>query len=60
MMCTTVLHGGVFHRTSTPHKSVNKMKEKRKKILDGHPASFGFQIMHQIHAIWTESINAIT
>ena len=31
MMCTTVLHGGVCHRTSTPHKSVNKMKEKKKK-----------------------------
>ena len=30
MMCTTVLHGGVCHRTSTPHKSGNKMKEKRK------------------------------
>ena len=33
MMCTTVLHGGVCHRTSTPHKSGNKMKEKKKKIL---------------------------
>ena len=31
MMCTTVLHGGVCHRTSTPHKSGNKMKEKEKK-----------------------------
>ena len=29
MMCTTVLHGGVCHRTSTPHKSGIKMKEKR-------------------------------
>ena len=29
MMCTTVLHGGVCHRTSTPHKSGNKMKEKK-------------------------------
>ena len=27
-MCTTVLHGGVCHRTSTPHKSGIKMKEK--------------------------------
>ena len=25
MMCTTVLHGCVCHRTSTPHKSGNKM-----------------------------------
>ena len=24
-----VLHGGVCHRTSTPHKSGNKMKEKK-------------------------------
>ena len=31
MMCTTVLHGGVCHHTSTPHKSGNKMKEKKKK-----------------------------
>ena len=30
MMCPTVLHGGVCHRTSTPHKSGNKMKEKKK------------------------------
>ena len=29
MMCTTVLHGGVCHRTLTPHKSGNKMKEKK-------------------------------
>ena len=26
MKCTTVLHGGVCHRTSTPHKSGDKMK----------------------------------
>ena len=31
MMCTTVLRGGVCHRTSTPHKSGIKMKEKLKK-----------------------------
>ena len=30
MMCTTVLHGGVCNRTSTPHKSGNKVKEKKK------------------------------
>ena len=29
MMCTTVLHGGVCHRTSTPHKSGITMKEKK-------------------------------
>ena len=31
MMCTTVLHGGVCQRTSTSHKSGNKMKEKKNK-----------------------------
>ena len=31
MMCMTRQHGGVCHRTSTPHKSGNKMKEKKKK-----------------------------
>ena len=31
MVCTTVLHGGVCHLTSTPHKSGNKMKEKKKR-----------------------------
>ena len=33
MMCMTELHGGVCHRTSPPHKSGNKMKEKKKIIL---------------------------
>ena len=32
MMCMTELHGGICHRTSTPHKSGNKMKEKKKLI----------------------------
>ena len=31
-MCTTVLHGDVCYRTSTPHKSGNKMKEKKKMM----------------------------
>ena len=31
MMCMTVLHGGVCHRTSTRHKSGIKMKDKKKK-----------------------------
>ena len=34
MMCTTLLHGGVCHRQSTPHKSGNKMKEKKKTKYD--------------------------
>ena len=29
MKCTTVVQGSVCHRTSTPHKSGNKMKEKK-------------------------------
>ena len=29
MMCMTELHGGVCHLTSSPHKSGNKMKEKK-------------------------------
>ena len=33
MMCMTELHGGVCHRTSTPHKSGNKMKEKKKDTI---------------------------
>ena len=31
MKCTTVLHGGVRHRTSTPDKSGNKRRKKKKK-----------------------------
>ena len=31
MMCTTMLHGGVCYRTSTPHKIGNKMKEGKKQ-----------------------------
>ena len=31
--CTTVLHGGVCHHTSTPHKSGNKTKEKKKNTI---------------------------
>ena len=27
--CTTVLHGGVCHCTSTSHKTGNKMKRKK-------------------------------
>ena len=29
MMCTTVLHRGLYHRTSTPHKSEIKMKDRK-------------------------------
>ena len=27
-----MLHGGISHRTLTPHESGNKMKRKKKKI----------------------------
>ena len=35
-MCMTELHGGVCHRTSTPHKSGNKMKEKKNEMMIYH------------------------
>ena len=34
MMCTTMLHGGVCNRTSTPHKIGNKMKEGEEEEED--------------------------
>ena len=37
MMCTTVLHGGVCNRTSTPDKSGNKVKEKKKIRVYSRP-----------------------
>ena len=43
-MCTTVLHGGVCHRTSTPHKSGNKITEKKKNKegrKEGRKSLFG-------------------
>ena len=33
MLCTTVLHGGVCHRTSTPHKSGNKIIEEEEEAV---------------------------
>ena len=33
MKCTTMLRGGVCRPTSNPHKSVNKMKRKKKTKL---------------------------
>ena len=36
------LHGGVCHRTSTPHKSGNKMKKKKKKKLLCGMLDWGF------------------
>ena len=44
MMCTTVLHGGVCHRTSTPHKSGNKMKEKKKKFSKNDSGVFTINV----------------
>ena len=33
MKCTVMLHRGVCHRTSTPHKSGNKMMEKKTFLI---------------------------
>ena len=44
MMCMTELHGGVCHRTSTPHKSGNKMKEKKKKKTHHYIPLYHFTI----------------
>ena len=33
MKCTTVLHGDICHRTSTPHKSGNEMNKTN--LADG-------------------------
>ena len=41
MKCTTVLHGGVCHRTSTPHKSGNKRKRKKMPSASGGQLSIG-------------------
>ena len=41
MMCTTVLHGGVCHCTSTPHKSGNNMKKKKEKKIQVLPKTMG-------------------
>ena len=46
MMCMTELHGGLCDRTSTPHKSGNKMKDK-KKIIASH---YCIAILHRIIA----------
>ena len=39
MMCTTMLHGAVYYRTSTPHQIGNKMKEGKKKREMKHTVS---------------------
>ena len=47
MMCMTELHGGVCHRTSTPHKSGNKMKEKNTPVV--HLGFFPrFQLLRRV------------
>ena len=50
MMCMTELHGGVCHRTSTPHKSENNMKEKKICIHNIHISFLGrnkYWLMYQ-------------
>ena len=58
MMCMTELHGGVCHRTSTPHKSGNKMKEKKKKIAVGTAVGSFINMSFRIIAIIL--VNAVT
>ena len=41
MKCTTVLNGGVRHRTSTPHESGNKTKKNGKKLHTNGRAETG-------------------
>ena len=44
----TELHGGVCHRTSTPHKSGNKTKEKKKKIVGAYILSnIQYKLIHK-------------
>ena len=56
MMCTTVLYGGVCHRTSTPHRSGNKMKEKKKKTtalgLSGYGSLDIVDLYTSLASIW--------
>ena len=40
MMCMTEIHGGVCYRISTPHKSGNNMKEKKKKKIECYAVFF--------------------
>ena len=47
MMCMTELHGGVCHRTSTPHKSGNKMKEKKKNKKQDKVTATDFVRVHE-------------
>ena len=48
---TTLLHGGVCHRTSTPHETGNKMKSKKKIfksqiiLCDSHLCLFHAPVM---------------
>ena len=34
MKCTTVLHGGVYHRTSTPHKSGTREQDEEEEEVN--------------------------
>ena len=49
-MCTTVLHGGVCHHTSTPHKSGITMKEKKKTEVNTSMNADGRNIPPDIRA----------
>ena len=47
MKCATVLHGGECHRTSTPRKSGNKIKEK--KIIYFYPPKISTTLLIVVH-----------
>ena len=49
-MYTTVPHGGVRHRTSTPHESVNKMKRKKKLCVEStHQRALPFLWVRELY-----------
>ena len=62
MMCTTVLYGGVCHRTSTSHRSGNKMKEKKKTTtaleLSGYSSPDIVDLYTSLDNIWLSDDSA--
>ena len=52
--CTTVLHGGVCHRTSTSDKRGNTMKEKMTTVSDLISGLSAYVILGQKNAPFTE------
>ena len=64
MMCMTELHGGVCHRTSTPHKNGNKMKEKKKKsaenkIFEWNCIDMNYSRMYVYYAVFRFEVSRL-